>query len=125
MSEKMHFTCRKCGFKFASNLPFNYYPCPVCGGNAVADEASVNPEGDAAIWRARAEAAEAQAATLAREVSILRKAVEVAISDLSEAQGEWALVDPLYAPEWTHPYKEISDRLEHAEMQRFMKGGAE
>lgn len=74
---------------------------------------------------ARAEAAEAQAATLTREVSILRKAVEVAISDLSEAQGEWVLVDPLYAPEWTHPYKEISDRLEHAKMQQFVKGGEE
>lgn len=48
MNEPVSYTCRNCGFKFVADLPFNYYPCLRCGGNAIADDYSKNTDKTAA-----------------------------------------------------------------------------
>jgi len=53
---------------------------------------------------ARAERAEAENAEL-------RDALKTAYAEVVDAQGEWALVDEVYAPEWTWPLKRVMERL--------------
>ncbi len=44
----------------------------------------------------------------------LRPYLEDAIEVISNAQGEWYSVTKTYAPEWTHPYKQIEELIDEA-----------
>lgn len=44
----------------------------------------------------------------------LRPYLEDIIEVLSNAQGEWYSVTKTYAPEWTHPFKEIESLIDEA-----------
>ncbi len=46
--------------------------------------------------------------------SKLRPYLEDAIEVLSNAQGEWYSVTKTYAPEWTHPFKELEGLMDEA-----------
>ncbi len=45
------------------------------------------------------------------EIGRLRSAMREAYSEIIDAQGEWASVDAVFAPEWTHPLKRAAECL--------------